>query len=182
MGIIDHNDNNDDDLCCICYENEKMKGFKCLECNGKICVSCFKKINISTWSNNKYEEHYYRCPFCNLENIYKYSDFDDNIELVNVVRHDLKTIYNNYIVNPDTTLGVINTKLSDTIELNEKINKQNEELMRENEKMKKIINILNDCINNNVKSIKQLYMNTKTKRIDKNKLIPYFNIIDISFD
>ena len=63
----------DDNICEICYGNNKCDKYKCGECDNKICIECAE-----SWSrmiaNNKEEEYSVRCPFCRNRNVYKYDD------------------------------------------------------------------------------------------------------------
>jgi hypothetical protein len=63
----------DENICEICFGNNKCDKYKCGECDNKICIECAE-----SWSrmvaNNKEEEYSVRCPFCRNRNVYKYDD------------------------------------------------------------------------------------------------------------
>lgn len=63
----------DENICEICFGNNKCDKYKCGECDNKICIECAE-----SWSrmsaNNKDEEYSVRCPFCRNRNVYKYDD------------------------------------------------------------------------------------------------------------
>ena len=87
-------DNHDDNLCCICYNKNKMKNFGCKTCKASICIDCFGVINKASFNYEYNIEIYrYKCPMCSIEHEYDYNYFEKE-NLITCVRNDFKNLVN----------------------------------------------------------------------------------------
>jgi hypothetical protein len=166
----DHNDNYNDDECCICYSNEKMKNFSCKTCKASICVKCFNKINVSKFDYEKYNEVYnYRCPICAIENTYNFTNFGKD-DLIYLIRQDLTKIFNNLILNPKVRIGKLVNNLNEVEINNLKLKQKLIDMEDENLKLKATI----EKYKKTSESLKLICEKGKNKTINKMILIPFY--------
>ena len=169
----ENNINNDDEnICFICFDNKKMKEFKCGICKKTICINCFNNIKIrrteAYYRDDKYLTYDYKCPICC--NINK-------TDITNFTKEEILRLSNNdfyYLLEPFLdkyknfpNLFEVNDKLTnENDDLKEKIlrledeikrvyndnhllNIKNEELKLENNELKLKNNDLKDKLLNN---------------------------------
>ena len=211
MTSNEDNEDFEENLCHICYENDICKNFKCNTCKNSVCLKCFKKLNDSQYDyiDTKKIHYEYKCPICITTKLYTLDDFDDVNEIKELANEEIFKIYENHFFKPDDKLKSIQYQLKSLLQTNSDLMKiekakkieieklkqeikdmeeyyikstlsfKEEKTLSDNE-LKRIIEFQAKTINNQVDNIKFLYENTKTKRLDKRMLKPFFeNCINI---
>ena len=229
MTSNEDNEDFEENLCHICYENDICKNFKCNTCKNSVCLKCFKKLNDSQYDyiDTKKIHYEYKCPICITTKLYTLDDFDDVNEIKELANEEIFKIYENHFFKPDDKIEDIQNQLKSLLQTNSDLMKiekaknieieklkqeikdnkkakdieieklkqeikdmeeyyikstlsfKEEKTLSDNE-LKRIIEFQAKTINNQVDNIKFLYENTKTKRLDKRMLKPFFeNCINI---
>lgn len=96
--------------CCICLNKIEENIVNCLQCNSKICIECFEKIDKKIKIINNELNTSYNCPICRLEM---------NIELIdikNIKKYNLIDYIKKYIINLNNNL--LQSELNNTLLFN----------------------------------------------------------------
>lgn len=163
-----------EEVCEICYDLKKLEKLKCDTCKSTCCLNCFRKIkNGSKMSMETFKIDYrYKCPFCRIDNIYNYEDFDKN-ELIEMVSLDNKALYESHIIGDLNADEKLRNRCKDLLKVIEELSiksKKNDDKMIEMERYIIELEYKNNEHKTNFNLLKNIIDNTKTKRIDKNSL------------
>ena len=96
--------------CCICLNKIEENIVNCLQCNSKICIECFEKIDKKIKIINNELNTSYNCPICR---------FEMNIELIdinNIKKYNLIDYIKKYIINLNNNL--LQSELNNTLLFN----------------------------------------------------------------
>ena len=166
---------NQDKLCKICYEKEKMKDFNysCKTCKNIICNVCFSKVLLK---HDKFNDDYlndkliYNCPFCKGVNkvgvIFNHA-INNNIIKGLIKQHTIPgaetelmdRFLNHFMISHNTELSVENNQLKNKIKYLESELKTKKEsnlkLLNIATNLKSQVNVLNFKLNESKNNIKE---------------------------
>jgi len=123
---------NQDKLCKICYENDKMKdyNYSCKTCKNIICNTCFSKVLLK---HDKFNDDYlddkliYNCPFCKGVNklgvIFNHAINNNIIKGLIKLHHNvpggenelMNRFLDHFMISHNTELSVENNQLKNKI-------------------------------------------------------------------
>ena len=167
---------NQDKLCKICYEKEKMKDFNysCKTCKNIICHVCFAKVLLK---HEKFNDEYlndkliYNCPYC--KGVNKLGVYSNNTINNNIIKGLIKLQHNvpgaetelmnrfldHFMISHNTELSVENNQLKNKIKYLESELKTKKEsnlkLLNIATNLKSQVNVLNFKLNESKNNIKE---------------------------
>jgi hypothetical protein len=157
--VISHiKDEDDEDICEICYNNYKCDNIKCKTCDKSICINCYNSIKlIFRNTTNTQTTFKSNCPYCRTDNNTDIEIFNHK-ELLQVTECDYNEfLSNNYyhkstiiLLKEQNNLLMKNSNIQNSNPvllkqidiLNDKINELENELQKESKKLIELKNII----------------------------------------
>ena len=177
------------DICHICYNNERHHKLKCNTCNHDVCNTCFSRI---IFNGENFNDNYmnditlFRCPFCTNKTTFtikKMNHYNINDKLVKLSIKKNKKYYEDYNNMINDNIKIVdnnNFLINEVHELNNEINNLNIKIIDIQDKKLVIENILVDIKQKKTKiKNKLIEANLKIKNISNYSAIKYDQIITL---